>query len=385
MEDFLSRRRRPEDQTGEPGSCDSSEVSDTSAGTTQPKAKSRTLRRRAAQRIRRMLECQRTVSLSDFMSFLEKSAVTPKTGKKYAEAISTWLVFLEKEGLPCMNPPEVDVALVKCFNHLFFAGVNPWRGETLLAAVLHQRPELGKLGGNSLPRTLRSLRGWRRLCPSRTRIPFGWDVWAGVAAEMVRRGLVRMAIAILIGVDAYLRPSELLSLRTSSLVPPSPESGDSWSLLLHPSSRGARSKVGESDETVLLNSRRLTFLQPALRLLAEEGQDQPLWHFDYPTLYRTLAEIGRKMNLIIVPYLMRHSGVSIDRAEQVRSTEECQKRGRWKHPSSMRRYEKTGRLGDSWRLLHSSLQTHCRQMTSRLPELVVGGGRPPQLPAEHRN
>ena len=95
-----------------------------------------------------------------------------------------------------------------------------------------------------------------------------------------------MALAVLIGVDAYLRPSELLALTTTSLVLPASETEGSWSLLLHPSSQGARSKVGESDETILLNSRRLAFLTPALKVLYESAPaDTPLWPYDYLSFF----------------------------------------------------------------------------------------------------
>jgi len=193
MDTFLTRRRPPEDADGAPGSCDSSEATDTSTVT---KATSRTLKRRSAQRLRRMLEARKSVPLSDFMTYLEQSAVSPKTEKKYSDAVALWTVWTQNEGLSITQPGQVDQALVQFFNHLFFAGENPWRGEVLLAAVLHKRPHLGKLGSNSLPRALRCLRGWRRLCPSRTRVPYSWDVWCGVAAEMARLGLLRMAIAI---------------------------------------------------------------------------------------------------------------------------------------------------------------------------------------------
>jgi hypothetical protein len=378
---FLTRRRPPEVVDGVPGSCDSSEATDTS---TLGRATSRTLKFRSAQRLRRMLESRKSVPLSDFMTYLEHAAVFPKTEKKYADALARWTSWTQSEGLSVAQPGQIDQALVQFFNHLFFAGQNPWRGECLVAAILHKQPHLGKLGSNSLPRALRCLRGWRRLCPSRTRVPYSWDVWCAVAAEMARLGLLRMAIAILVGVDAYLRPSELVALTAGSLVPPSPESGEAWSLLLHPASRGARSKVGESDETIMLNSPRLAFLKPALEILARSPPDTPLWPFDYSMLYRTIAEVGKSMNIALVPYIMRHSGVTIDRAENARSVEECQKRGRWKQPSSMRRYEKSGRLGDSWRLLGTAMQTHCKQMRARITEFLVGGARPPRLPV-HRS
>ena len=206
-----------------------------------------------------------------------------------------------------------------------------------------------------------------------------------MVAELVRQGQVKMAIAVLIAMDCYLRPSELLSITSGSLVPPSPESGNSWALLLHPSSKGALSKVGESDETLLLNSRRLTFLRPALEILGRSGStEKSLWSFDYSSLYKALASIGRELGIALVPYIMRHSGVTIDRATGERSQEEAQKRGRWKQASSMRRYEKAGRLGDSWRLLRPEVQQHCRQMASRLAEFIVGGAVPPRIPPRQR-
>ena len=123
---------------------------------------------------------------------------------------------------------------------------------------------------------------------------------------------------------------------------------------------------------------------PSSKVLAStSAADAPLWPFNYTELYRSLAEIGRALGIALVPNIMRHSGVTIDRAENARSAEECQKRGRWKQASSMRRYEKSGRLGDSWRLLRPAVQVHCRQMTSRLPEFVVGGAAPPRIPAGH--
>ena len=160
--------------------------------------------------------------------------------------------------------------------------------------------------------------------------------------------------------------SELLSLSTDSLVPPAPETGSSWSLLLHPSSMGAKSKIGESNETIILNSRRLAFIISALRVMYEAGKSaQPLWPCDYATFYRLLTETGRPLGISLVPYSMRHSGVTIDRASRARSQEEAQRRGRWKQATSMRRNEKGGRLGDSWRQLRRDVQDHCQMMKAR--------------------
>ena len=42
-------------------------------------------------------------------------------------------------------------------------------GEKLLAGILHVTPELGRAGVRGLPRAWRAAKGWRRLCPGRSR------------------------------------------------------------------------------------------------------------------------------------------------------------------------------------------------------------------------
>ena len=376
---FLAQHVARGTTTGAPVESDSSdELSEVQA---QPRAaaRSRSLNTRSAHRLRKLLESD----LDDlsFLSFLENCAVAPTTARKYHAAVKELKEWAAVRGWPMMAAGEIDAAMVGFFNQLFLEGENPWRGELALAGLLHVQPELGKAGVKGLPRCLRCLKGWRRLCPTKTKVPWGWDLWCAVAAELCRLGYLRVAIAVLVGVDCYLRPSELLGLTPASLVPPSPESSGAWALLLHPSSRFARSKVGESDETLLLNSDRLRFLQPVFEVLAKTGRDDvPLWNCDYPTFFKLLTGIGKRLGVSLVPYAMRHSGVTIDRAERKRSQEEAQRRGRWKQASSMRRYEKSGRLGDSWRQLGPSVQTHCQQMRGRIAEFVVGGAMPPPPP-----
>ena len=71
MDAYLARLRPRAPEGGEPGCADSSEVSDISTGALRPKEKTRTLRIRAAQRLRRLLVAEKKSTLSEFMSFLE--------------------------------------------------------------------------------------------------------------------------------------------------------------------------------------------------------------------------------------------------------------------------------------------------------------------------
>ena len=82
-----------------------------------------------------------------------------------------------------MEDSEVDGALVDFMNDRFFAGLQAHVGERLLAALLSEVPEFW-----TTPRAWRCLRGWRRLCPSRSRRPYPLSVWAAMANELTRQG-----------------------------------------------------------------------------------------------------------------------------------------------------------------------------------------------------
>ena len=149
-----------------------------------------------------------------------------------------------------------------------------------------------------------------------------------------------MGVSLLLGLSAYLRPSELLRLRGESLVPPSSASPN-WCLLMHPSEGAARSKTGTVDDSIQLDSPYLKWLDPVWTLLHAERRGQPLFDFDYPELLQVLKKATQYWKCgAVVPYQWRHSGPSIDRAMKWRPLDEVQKRGRWASQKSVARYEK---------------------------------------------
>ena len=72
----------------------------------------------------------------------------------------------------------------------------------------------------------------------------------------------------------------------------------------------------------------------------------------------------------MVLYQGRHSGASLDASRRLRSIEEIQKRGRWKTARSVSRYERGGRLQDTWRSLTAAQKTHF-EACERVLESVV--------------
>eukprot|EP00974_Lingulodinium_polyedra_P103568 10026947-Lingulodinium_polyedra.AAC.1 len=63
-------------------------------------------------------------------------------------------------------------------------------------------------------------------------------------------------------VSTYLRPGQMLSLSSASLVPPVPGVTKYWSLLVHPEEGPSRSKTGEADVSIILDSAWCSFMEP---------------------------------------------------------------------------------------------------------------------------
>ena len=185
----------------------------------------------------------------------------------------------------------------------------------------------------------------------------------------------------MIMMDAYLRPSEMLSLMPASLLPPAPTGVGSWVLLLFPQEFRERSKVGASDDTIPLDSRRLRWLAPVLQELARRRPaHQRLLAHSYAAYLSLFRRTTQRLGVQVVPYQARHSGASCDRAENVRSLEATQKRGQWASQKSVKRYEKAGRVNMSWQELSPELQAHCMHCAKIIPDVVLHGAPCPPPP-----
>eukprot|EP00974_Lingulodinium_polyedra_P013850 1343430-Lingulodinium_polyedra.AAC.1 len=78
-----------------------------------------------------------------------------------------------------------------------------------------------------------------------------------VCNELVAMGCIDAGRAVALSFTAYLRPCDLLSLRVRQLIPPvfpgAPGLGR-WALVLYPQQEAKRSKVGEADESIVLDA-----------------------------------------------------------------------------------------------------------------------------------
>ena len=183
-----------------------------------------------------------------------------------------------------------------------------------------------------------------------------------------------MGVFTLLLVSAYLRPCSGLALRRRDLIPPTPGATLAWALHLHPTGTAVVSKTGSKDDTVILDSSYASFLAPIWCVLAEGPLDDLIFPFGYPEYLRVFRRVRKRLRLEdLVPYAARHSGPSIDRALNLRTSEEVRKRGGWASHKSMVRYEKAGRLAASLRGYPANLQGHVLYCESVAEAVLVKG------------
>ena len=140
--------------------------------------------------------------------------------------------------------------------------------------------------------------------------------------------MVRLVFGLLLAVEAYLRPSELLAVRCGDFLAPAPGGVSSWMLQLHPSARGETPKVGSQDDTIPLDSKRSAELTPILEALAKRPSGEKLIDLEYSQLLELFSRFCRRARVPAQPYSARHSGASIDRATNERPLDVVRKRGR---------------------------------------------------------
>eukprot|EP00973_Karenia_brevis_P013099 1776472-Karenia_brevis.AAC.1 len=76
-------------------------------------------------------------------------------------------------------------------------------------------------------------------------------------------------MAAILQYDAYARPNEVLAVTEENVLKPTPKAGlayaRKWGLCIAPSSLGARTKVGEQDDSIVLGMAGRTWLPTVLQ------------------------------------------------------------------------------------------------------------------------
>ena len=301
-------------------------------------------------------------------TFLEKVAVSQSVALDYQKRIQGFFQFLKSIKISMKslerNIQKLDEACCIFMNHMFDQGYELAEGTKFLAAVCDMYPGCGPK--HVLFRTRRSLQGWLKTEPQRTRPPLPWALVAALALHMMRCGVIKAAAAILLCFTAYLRPGEALDMQVQDLVRPMPTQ-NFWSILLHPAERQQRSKVGLADKSILLDGQQVPWLGPALQHLTTSTT------FLIDMTYHELVQCWQQALLALglpkdhaVLYQLRHSGPSHDRFFLLRSLAEVKQRGRWMSDSTMRRYEAHARLNQEFNELPKKTQAMCLKAEAQI-------------------
>ena len=285
---------------------------------------------------------------------LERMAVSEPVAWDYMRRIGDLKAYVKANKLSLKGILKFDEACCKFLNNIFEQGIDLHEGTKFWAAVQDAFPDYAHK--NCLVRTRRALQGWSKIDPQKTRPPIPWVLIAAMVMKMVARKKMQSAMAVLTMFTAYLRPSECLGLMKEDVVPPMPHQRF-HTLHLHPSQRQEVSKVGLSDESLLLDSMMMPWLGSELMALQSPGPF--LFNLNYTELVtawkQSLVDLGLQPHHAVL-YQLRHSGPSHDRFHQHRTIVEIKARGRWTSDSSLRRYEAHGRLNQEFFLLPESTQ-----------------------------
>ena len=94
--------------------------------------------------------------------------------------------------------------------------------------------------------------------------------------------MCRIWCTLVVMFEAYLRPGEMLSLRPSSFLAPTEGGVRRLVILLFPQVGTARSRNGEADDTISLDSKRCLWVGRVFeRLRRRQPHDKPLLNLSY--------------------------------------------------------------------------------------------------------
>ncbi|CAE7713929.1 unnamed protein product [Symbiodinium sp. CCMP2592] len=339
---------------------------------TIPRKLKKEKRRAARQSMNRSLESH---------TILQQASVSPDCLARYKrhwEEMEPMML----DGRGRLRPlARIDQALAEHLEDLYRDGEDLATVRYAVAAALFFKPELRSPAMTHLPKVKQGLAGWSKLCPPRSRLPIPYAVVALLALHALSLGLLEIAIYLLLTFSLYMRPSEGLRLRKKDVVRPSSrQTGfQHWSVVLHPLEVGVCSKTREFDECLQLDLPYHQPLGPAtyklLRLHQKRGEEHIFTiTLENVTQFLERAQIDLELKGLgeLQPYRLRHGGASHDFVGKLRDLASIQMRGRWRSQSSVRRYQKGGRLTQLMQTLPLHVKKAAENAVRKLPAALAG-------------
>ena len=202
---------------------------------------------------------------------LEQASVREPQRTDYMNKLEGFYSFVVYNELEIHSEQKLDEALCDYGDHLYLDGYGSNYGEKLMAALECERPEFARSDVLGVPRFKRTLKGWRRLAPTQTRMPMLEFLKSAISGVMLRMGLRSMALYNEATFSTYSRPGEMLRVHAMDVVMPNQEFDQAviQVIVLGPLERGESSKTGVYDEVLILDDKRASYLPELLHDLAQ--------------------------------------------------------------------------------------------------------------------
>ena len=312
----------------------------------------RQLRERRANYRQGKFDARPGAALTGGVSFCEEEAVGPRVRKDYLNRVEAFNQFVKDTLDVALVPGHNFVeALLEYIDSQFFEGFPVEDGRKWVAAIKHHYPCFQRGGSFSLARAERALRGWGRHSVSRTRAPLPRPILSAIIGFMLHQSWTWTAVALALGFVTYLRPGELFGLQKRHLIPPMPEAGlPHWAVHFRLTEDETPTKTGTFDESIVIDGEWSTWLNTVLQFLYSNLDDyDSLWiKLSHEDMYNMLKMASMRLGLQVLDlewYCVRHGGASHDAVMGHRPLDSIQKRLRHLSITTVRRYEKSGRLG----------------------------------------
>lgn len=224
-----------------------------------------------------------------------------------------------------------------------------------------------------LPNTKQALSGWKCQNPGRMRLPLPEEVIFDLACQFSQADQPMLAMAILLQMHCYLRPSECIGLTRDNVCFPAKGRYRKWGLIIAPQALGVTTKTGHFEDSVLIGDTGDTnWISQLFALYMKKVSDELFPGLTLAKYEQAITQMACKLNYSpgsVTPHVFRHTGPSNDFFHRRRDLHTIQKRGRWLAKSSVRRYEKSSLLIKRWEVVAEARKQVVASSSQMLPSL----------------
>lgn len=263
--------------------------------------------------------------------------IADATRRLYLTAVRRFLEWCNDNDITSLTTTDLDHILTDYLHALWRADMtrSPQAALSTRYGLTYLRPDLDAV----LPTADAAIRGWQAYRPPVSRPPLTYEAAVAIAATLASRQQLRLAVAVLLSFDCYLRSNEVLHLLATDVLLPATAQSSAFS---SPVLRLRRTKTGTNQS--------VTVRDPAVHrllsvLIATTPPDQPLFPYTYSQLSKGFNDAATALGLQAVHFTLhslRHGGATHDYARDV-PIEDIMVRGRWQSNSTARIYLQTGR------------------------------------------